>query len=89
VKYACSLFQKNIKEFPGICSNWDNSPRRKKKSFWAFKNSTPKEYGQWLKFLLDNFKPYSAEENFIFINAWNEWDLAYLEETKKQIHNNP
>ena len=19
------------------------------------------------------FKPYSAEENFVFINAWNEW----------------
>ena len=98
VKYACSLFQsKKIKEFPGITPNWDNSPRRERNSFWAFKNSTPKEYGKWLRFLLDKFQPYSSEENYIFVNAWNEWaegchlepdqkwGLAYLEETKNQL----
>ena len=98
VKSVCSSFQSTtLKEFPGITPNWDNAPRRQKKSFWAFKNSTPNEYGKWLRFILDHFTPYSTEENFIFINAWNEWaegnhlepdqkwGLNYLEETKKQM----
>ena len=101
VKSICSSFlTSNIKEFPGITPNWDNAPRRQKKSFWAFKNSSPSEYGKWLDFILKHFKPYSKEENFIFINAWNEWaegnhlepdqkwGNAYLEETKKQLQKN-
>ena len=49
-------------------------------SFHAFKNSTPALYGKWLKHILDTFEPYSEEENFIFINAWNEWtEGGYLE----------
>jgi lipopolysaccharide biosynthesis protein len=92
-----SFFSKSLKEFPGITPSWDNSPRRIGRSFYGLKNSTPELYGEWLQFLLKNFKPYSKEENFIFINAWNEWaegnhlepdekwGLAYLEETKKKL----
>ena len=92
---------KIFKQFPGITPNWDNSPRRVGMSFHAFKNSTPALYGKWLKHILDTFEPYSEEENFIFINAWNEWaegnhlepdqkwGYAYLEETKKCIQGNP
>ena len=47
-----------------------------------------------LQAILKKFKPFSPEENFIFINAWNEWaegnhlepckkwGLQYLEATK-------
>ena len=97
VKYACSHALHNYKNFPCIFPGWDNSPRRANKSFTAIIRSTPNKYGEWLRFLLDNFKPYSDEENFIFINAWNEWaegnhlepdqkwGRAYLDETKKQL----
>lgn len=96
--YACSLLNPaNYKEFPSITPSWDNSPRRTEQSFWALTNSTPSAYGKWLHCILNKFKPYSKEENFIFINAWNEWaegnhlepdqkwGLAYLEETKKAL----
>ena len=51
---------------------WDNSARRKN---WAkvFINSHPDIYSEWLTHTLNKFRPYSEDENFIFINAWNEW----------------
>ena len=33
----------------------------------------PKIYYKWLKYIVKRFKPYSEEENFIFLNAMNEW----------------
>ena len=95
VKTMMELPKTNVKEYPGITPSWDNSPRRKG-WFFMLKNSTPMLYGKWLKHILTNFIPYSEEENFVFINAWNEWaegnqlepdqkwGRAYLEETKKQ-----
>lgn len=100
-EYCKKFDNSEIKQFPCITPNWDNSPRRPKKSFLAFKDSSPILYGKWLKFILDNFTPYSTEENFIFINAWNEWaegnhlepdqkwGLSYLEETIRYIQSKP
>ncbi len=85
------------KQFPCIVPQWDNSPRRVEKQFWALHGSTPQLYGKWLQHIFKTFKPYSEEENFIFVNAWNEWaegnhlepdqrwGRKYLEETKKII----
>lgn len=90
----------NYKQFPGITPSWDNAARRIGKSFYALTNSTPSAYGKWLQYILDTFTPYSTEENFVFVNAWNEWaegnhlepdqkwGLNYLEETKKQLDKN-
>ena len=36
-------------------------------------NANPDKFKQWYTFHKENFKPKSEEENFIFINAWNEW----------------
>ena len=59
--------------------------------------SSPETYFYWLKNIIKNFEPYSEEENFVFINAMNEWaegnhlepcvkyGRAYLEATKKAI----
>jgi lipopolysaccharide biosynthesis protein len=58
--------------FPGICPAWDNYARRKK-NYLIFKNSSPQAYKKWLSYIVKNYKPKSREENFIFINAWNEW----------------
>ena len=60
------------KRFPGITPMWDNTARKKERAF-LFQNATPEKYGEWLRHELEIFQPYSVEENFIFINAWNEW----------------
>ncbi len=61
------------KIFPSLVPGWDNSPRRANPPTLIFKNSTPSLFKSWLRFITNDFKPYTAEENFIFINAWNEW----------------
>lgn len=64
---------RTCKCFPGASPSWDNSSRREK--IWAtiFKNSTPYLFEKWCRGKLQKFVPYSEEENFFFINAWNEW----------------
>ncbi|HEY4156230.1 MAG TPA: glycoside hydrolase family 99-like domain-containing protein, partial [Puia sp.] len=74
--------------------SWDNTARRGESAF-LFKNATPQKYQEWIQFHADHFKPPSAEENFLFINAWNEWaegnhlepcqrwGSQYLEATRK------
>jgi lipopolysaccharide biosynthesis protein len=85
------------KQFPGITPMWDNSARRATGAT-IFHGSTPKLYGEWLRHILEKFKPFSKDENFIFINAWNEWaegnhlepckkwGRKYLEETKYALN---
>jgi len=58
--------------YPGIMPGWDNSARRKKGAL-IFSNSTPEKYKNWLVSILNIFKGFNDEENFIFLNAWNEW----------------
>lgn len=87
----------DYKQFPCVSPGWDNSSRRVNKPFMAFVHSTPQLFGKWLQATLNKFKPYGKDENFVFINAWNEWaegnhlepdqkwGRAYLEETRKEI----
>lgn len=96
VTFMCNRKPDCLKTFPCVTPSWDNSSRRKG-WFFMLKNSTPSLFGKWLAYVLKNFVPYSDDENFVFINAWNEWaegnhlepdqkwGRAYLEETKKQI----
>jgi lipopolysaccharide biosynthesis protein len=82
------------KRFPCVTPGWDNTARRKYGAL-IMKDSTPEIYSKWLRTTVQRFKPYSSEENFIFINAWNEWaegnhlepcqkwGRTYLEETRK------
>ena len=85
------------KRFPGITPMWDNSARRSSGAT-ILHNSTPEAYGSWLKAIVEKFYPYSEDENFLFINAWNEWaegnhlepcrkwGLRYLETTRDVLH---
>lgn len=97
VKTQCERPAVKYKQFPGITPQWDNASRRINKVFWCLNNSTPQLYGQWLSHILKTFKPYSNEENFVFVNAWNEWaegnhlepdqkwGRGYLEETRRVL----
>ena len=60
------------KQYPGVSPMWDNSARRKQ-SATIFHTSTPQLYEQWLQHVVKTFTPFSPDENFVFINAWNEW----------------
>lgn len=85
------------KRFPGITPMWDNTARRTKDAY-IFKNASPEIYGEWLQHIVQHYQPFSPEENFIFINAWNEWaegnhlepcrqwGRQYLEVTKKILN---
>ncbi len=84
------------KLYRGVTPSWDNTARKNENGIVA-KGSSPELYYKWLKHVVDNFKPYSSEENFVFINAMNEWaegnhlepcikyGRAYLETTKKAL----
>lgn len=80
--------------FRGIIPGWDNTPRRQNNPTIVI-NSTPRLFGEWLRFLRFQAKrdhP-DPDNRLVFINAWNEWGegcylepdqqwrLSYLEET--------
>jgi lipopolysaccharide biosynthesis protein len=97
VDIAIEKEQPPYKCFPGITPSWDNAARRKKGAL-IMHGSTPEIYGKWLNAILSKFKPYSKDENLIFINAWNEWaegnhlepcqkwGLKYLEKTREILN---
>lgn len=66
--------------YRGIIPSWDNTARRQDTSHTII-NSSPLLYQFWLKYLVTYTKKYCSENNqFIFINAWNEWaEGAHLE----------
>jgi len=86
----------SYKWFPAVTPMWDNTARRKTGAT-IFRNSTPALYEDWLGSVLRTYKAPSPSENFIFINAWNEWaegnhlepctkwGRAYLEATKRAV----
>ena len=97
VKMIAQSFKRELPPFKlyrGIIPSWDNTARRQNTPT-TIVNATPSLYGIWLKYLRaytrNNLK--DTSDNFIFINAWNEWGegchlepdqkwgLKYLEET--------
>ena len=100
INYVMSKgYPDNYKVFPGITPMWDNTARQKKNP-GILLGSNPELYKKWFKHIVEKFQPYSREENFVFINAWNEWaegnhlepcqkwGRKYLEVTKEVLLNN-
>lgn len=74
-KMGSDYYFKGKKVFPCLCPGWDNTPRKAEKGMYL-KNSTPELFGKKIKELSKN----RDENDFLFINAWNEWsEGAYLE----------
>ena len=99
VKGSLSLLNStNYTLFPGITPMWDNIARMPKGKGRTFVNSTPKKYQSWLENICSNWEVPNEKENFLFINAWNEWAEGnhlepcekwghqYLEATKKVLN---
>lgn len=64
--------------------HWDNTPRKCYNGADIYQN-TPKDYKIWLKDIISWTKSnHSKNEQFVFINAWNEWaEGAHLEPDQK------
>jgi lipopolysaccharide biosynthesis protein len=62
----------DTKHYQCIMPSWDNCARKKQKAF-VIDGSTPQLYKKWLSAICERFTPPSEEENFVFINAMNEW----------------
>lgn len=64
-------------EYRGVFTNYDETPRRKEWSL-VFKGSTPTKFQYFLEKNIE--KSLHENNEFLFINAWNEWgEGAYLE----------
>lgn len=61
----------NYIKFPCVFPSWDNSARRKTATI--IQNDDPKLYEKWLTKAIENVDSYPESEQFVFINAWNEW----------------
>ncbi|TSD66997.1 glycosyl hydrolase [Inquilinus sp. KBS0705] len=59
--------------YPCVTPMWDNYVRRNRGKASIYLNSTPDLYKQILQKRCDEFSPGKSDENFVFINAWNEW----------------
>lgn len=65
--------------FRCVTPGWDNSPRRESGAV-ILDGSSPEAYGEWLQEIVRRTASRPAEEQLVFVNAWNEWaEGAYLE----------
>ncbi len=74
---------KKLTTYPGAFVDWDNTSRYKTKAT-IFNGASPKSFYKWFSKLVDSMPQRNLPENFIFLNAWNEWsEGTYLEPDEK------
>ena len=81
---ALSELRKYPDMIPGVMMGWDNEARRSGRGT-IFHNCSPESYLNWLANAIRHAKVNQTnQEQFVFINAWNEWaEGSYLEPDKK------
>lgn len=79
-----SRTRRNYTYFRCVCPSWDNSARREKNAI-LFTGSSPQAFGEWMKAMVNYSRENLPRDNqFIFINAWNEWgEGCHLEPDEK------
>ncbi|MDR1361628.1 MAG: glycoside hydrolase family 99-like domain-containing protein [Holosporaceae bacterium] len=79
------LYECDYKVFKAVFPSWDNSARRAKYGCRIYENETPVLYKKWLKACITYTREnHTADEQMVFINAWNEWaEGAHLEPDRK------
>lgn len=78
------IYKKNFlasSMYNAVMPMWDNTPRRNNHGNVIFHGASPALYKKWLSDIILHYKKdCSLDDDFIFINAWNEWgEGAYLE----------
>lgn len=69
----------------GCNPTWDNEARKPAKA-WLMHGATPEFFERWLRYLAGEGSPGPVRnpENYIFVNAWNEWaEGAVLEPDRR------
>lgn len=86
----------DYRRFPCVMPGWDNSARRKQGAI-IMADSSPDLYGEWLAEVIRHRPAAGPGEDFVFINAWNEWaegchlepcqtwGRGYLEATRRAL----
>jgi lipopolysaccharide biosynthesis protein len=74
----------DYKIFRGVFPNWDNTARRGSSAF-CFLNNDPSIFEFYLQQIVNYTRThYEPDEQFVFINAWNEWgEGCHLEPDEK------
>lgn len=83
IKASINRERPKYKLFRGVMPDWDVTPRRINPDI--FVNNSMHKYQYWLEKQIEfTEKNYKKSEQYVFINAWNEWaEGAYLEPDKK------
>jgi hypothetical protein len=69
--------------YPGAFVDWDNAARYKNRAT-IFNGASPQSFEKWFAKLVGTMPQRNLPENFIFLNAWNEWsEGTYLEPDEK------
>lgn len=71
------------KMVPGVCPDWDNTPRRQTNAH-TLVGATPEKFSGWVEKAAtksyERFMSGKAPAPLLFVNAWNEWaEGAFLE----------
>lgn len=64
--------QSDIRAYPCVYPNWDNTPRKGRKGF-VLANSTPELFEKHLQDAVDKLRGRDDEHKLVFIKSWNEW----------------
>jgi len=60
------------KHFPSVMVGWDSTARHPRHAT-IFEGATPDAYRTWLERTVASVSDVRAEENYVFLLAWNEW----------------
>ena len=85
IKKNLHMPQYKQKVFRGVFPTWDNTARKTTSGGAIFDKMTPQLYKKWLMDSMEWTREHLDEqEQFVFINAWNEWaEGAHLEPDKR------
>jgi Glycosyltransferase WbsX len=70
---------KHLPTYRGAFVDWDNTPRYRNRAT-VYRGASPERFEHWMSKLVDKIDADPAEQDLVFLNAWNEWgEGAYLE----------
>ncbi|MDY0887158.1 glycoside hydrolase family 99-like domain-containing protein [Kosakonia sp. CFBP8986] len=79
---TAQVWPKDYVKYPAVFPSWDNTARRKTPT--VIQNNDPADYQKWLEYAIVSTSSYDDDQQFVFINAWNEWaEGCHLEPDEK------